>query len=1004
MNCNNCGYEAEGRFCSNCGARLSEAESRVSSAGTTMIGPALLPRGAREGEAPGDHDTPHFRLQFGPGSLAAENISLIGDRLEHAYAAIAELLGVDLKGAMIAVFLSELVIEHGGQRLGGGGYAVPRRMQIHDVYTVESPGESLERSLLVLLLALVLGDDREVPPLLLDGLYAGIMRRLYPSPADEQTAGTLAEAKTRGELPAPSTLLAGPGSDSQAVYFPVAAGFVDYLLQTYGVQRFKTFLRGFDVNRPDAAARQAYGHTMAQLDKAWNKSIKLGSPGGTMRFLRLSLTYLRDYKLGVAEIVAYIGMAVAFTIGLAKMQQFLFDRALGHRDLHALAVIMGILVASFIVVSITSWRQSYLTAHVSGSILKDMRLRMFSLIQRLDPGFFQTTRTGDIMSRMTNDMAIVQNALTGSMAQGFRLLLTLVAAVITIFLTDWKLALLGVAPTPLLFLASIFFGPRAARASRESQRQLAAATSTLQENLGAQPVVKAFGLEDRTIRDFGSALTEVFRSSLRVSFLSGMYGVSVSSLATAINLAVLGVGAYLVIQGDLTAGILVAFLSLIGQVIGPVQSLSSIMQGFQQATGSMDRIDEFLKVEPAIRDAPDARGIDPVRESVRLENVTFGYDEADAQIRDLSLSIPAGSSVAIVGPSGCGKSTTLNLIMRFYDPSEGRVTLDGVDIKDATLESVRGQMGVVFQDSVLFNLTIRENIRLGKLNASDEEVEDACRAAEIHDLIMSLPDEYDTVVGERGSRLSGGQRQRMAIARAILRDPAILILDEATSALDPRTEAAITETLARIGHGRTTISVTHRLSSVVNANRIFVLDRGRLVDEGTHDELLESGGLYAQLWQEQGGVAGGNGQADVAQLENVSLFAGLDPATLASLARRLTTERFAPEEEIIRAGEEGDKLYILQHGQVNVIGRDPLGRERPLAVLREGEHFGEMALLRDTPRMATCRARTSVQVLSLAKADFNGLLSAMPHLRQDIERAVELRLTANVQSTSAPVA
>lgn len=997
MICSNCGRETRGQFCTSCGTRLGQVAPQpqhAQMAAAPHLGQAPY---VQTHAAPHVQTTPHFRIHFTPRSFAAQNLPLIANRLESAYTVIAGTLGVDLHGAVIDVHLSELVVEYGGQRLGGG-YAIPRRMQIHDVYVVDSPGESLERSLLILLLALALGDDREPPPMIVDGLQAVVMDRLSPSPMQEQTAAQLAELKTRGEMPQVSSLLFGPTKEAQAAYYPVAASFVEYLLNTYGLDRFKRFVHELDPNQPDVAAQAAFGHTIAQLDKAWNKTIKLTKPGGILRFIRMSLSHMRNYKLKVAEIIIYIALTVAFTIGMAKIQQFLFDRALAHRDLHALAVIMTILIVAFVVVSLAQLRQSYLLAYVSESVLKDMRLKMFALIQRLHPGYFQTTRTGDIMSRMTSDMAAIQNALTGSMAQGFRMMLTLVAAIVTIFLTDWKLAAVGMVGTPLFFLTTRYLGPAAARASKNRQRQLANSTSTLQENLGAQPVVKAFGLEDRMISDYSGALGSVFKASIRLTYLTGIYSLSANSVATGINLAVLGVGAWLVIGGHLTAGILVAFLGLMAQVIGPVQNLSSILQGFQQASGAMDRVDEMLKLEPAIKDAPNARPIPPLAHAIRLEKVTFGYTDAQTQIRDLTLTIPAGSSVALVGPSGCGKSTILNLIMRFYDPNEGRVTFDGVDIREATLQSVRGQMGVVFQDNVLFNFSIRENVRLGNLNATDEEVEAACRAAEIHDLIMSLPDEYDTVVGERGSRLSGGQRQRMAIARAILRNPAILILDEATSALDPRTEAAINETLIRIGRGRTTVSVTHRLSSVVNADRIYILDRGELVDQGTHDELLERGGLYANLWQEQGGaVAGGAKQAgvEVSHLKNIPMFAQLDPNLLASLAKRLLVERFPAGEEIIHAGDPGDKLYIVQRGQVEVLGSDPMGRERALALLREGDHFGEMALMYDAPRAATVRARTPTQVYSLSKVDFNGLLKAMPQLRQMIEQVMAQRMTAN---------
>ena len=269
----------------------------------------------------------------------------------------------------------------------------------------------------------------------------------------------------------------------------------------------------------------------------------------------------------------------------------------------------------------------------------------------------------------------------------------------------------------------------------------------------------------------------------------------------------------------------------------------------------MERVNQLIKAQPAIADRPNARKVPRLSQAIQFEHVTFSYSDGLPTLLNLNMDLPAGASLALVGPSGAGKSTVLNLILRFYDPQQGHVLFDGVDLRDATLDSVRGQIGTVFQDNVLFNISIRENIRLGKLDATDAQVVEAAKAAEIHDFILSLPQGYDTVVGEQGSRLSGGQRQRLAIARAIIRNPAILLLDEATSSLDSLTEAAINATLSRLARGRTTISVTHHLASVVHADRIYVLDRGVLKEQGTHDELLKRGGLYAQLWREQSGDA-----------------------------------------------------------------------------------------------------------------------------------------------------
>jgi ATP-binding cassette subfamily B protein len=428
-----------------------------------------------------------------------------------------------------------------------------------------------------------------------------------------------------------------------------------------------------------------------------------------------------------------------------------------------------------------------------------------------------------------------------------------------------------------------------------------------------------------------------------------------------------------------------------------VQGLSGIVQALQQATGAMRRVDELLAQQPAIADAPNARPLPRLAHAIRLEDVTLSYTGLEPHLDGLSLEIPAGAKVALVGPSGCGKSTVLNVIMRLYDPDKGTVTFDGVDLRDATLSSVRQQIGVVFQESFLFDTTLRENIRMGRLDATDEEVEAAAAAAEIHEQIMSMPEGYHTVVGERGSRLSGGQRQRIAIARAILRNPTILILDEATSALDPQTEAAINATLDRLAKGRTTISVTHRLTAAAYMDKIFVLERGRLAEEGRHEELLRRDGLYSRLWKEQTGPTTGAYpllDQEAESLGNVPLFAGLAGDVLEALTSQMGTERYAPGDTVISQGDRGELFYIIRRGEAEVIHVDEYGTERRLAELRDGDYFGEMALLQDAPRVATVRATSALLLATLSRRDLAHLCTMAPGVRDVLERTVQERRLA----------
>jgi ATP-binding cassette subfamily B protein len=336
----------------------------------------------------------------------------------------------------------------------------------------------------------------------------------------------------------------------------------------------------------------------------------------------------------------------------------------------------------------------------------------------------------------------------------------------------------------------------------------------------------------------------------------------------------------------------------------------------------------------------------------------------------------------------------MNLMLRSYDPTIGSVSADGIDLRRATQESLRAQFGVVFQDTALFNMTVRENIRLGRIDASDHEVEQAAKAAEVHETIMALPAAYETLVGERGGRLSGGQRQRIALARALIREPSVLLLDEPTSALDPETERAVNATLQRLRPGRTTITVTHRLAAVTDSDLILVLDRGRLVQCGQHTELLESEGLYRRLW-EQSQLPLHDPRTRTGPLHEVPYFRNLDAVLLSALAERFTREELAPDQTIFRAGDRADSFYVIERGQVDVLIAGPAGEERRVGTLRDGEYFGEIALLEDVPRTATVRARTQTSVLAIDRSQFMALLESAPRLRRAFDAAVTSRRAAD---------
>jgi ATP-binding cassette subfamily B protein len=520
--------------------------------------------------------------------------------------------------------------------------------------------------------------------------------------------------------------------------------------------------------------------------------------------------------------------------------------------------------------------------------------------------------------------------------------------------------------------------------------------TTVHENVSAQPVVKAFGLERRSIRLFVQRNAYLLRMSIRVGFLTALLDRSAEGAIVLLQVATLGVGAAMAFNGAITVGTLAAFQALFITMSYTLLSVMEYVGDLPPAAAGLSRIEAILREEPAIADAPGALSLSRRWERIEFEHVAFGYSADQRNINNVSLSISSGSRVAFVGRSGSGKSTMLNLLMRFYDPHSGTVGIDGQNLRDVTQASLRDQIGTVLQESFLFSTTLRENIRLGRTDATDLEVEEAARDAEIHDFIASLPAGYDTQVGDRGSSLSGGQRQRVAIARALIRKPAILLMDEATSALDAETEQALNSTIARVVQGCTLIRITHRLESIVQADAIFVFDRGEVVQRGTHLELIDREGVYAQLWKKQSGftLVDDMVAVDVQRLKELPILSELEDSLLAGIGAHLTTERFPAGRTIMHEGDAACRFYILVRGSAVVEKKEDGQPPIRLAVLRDGDFFGEIALLKNSTRTATVRAVQPCLCVSLSGQSFQTLLHLRPQIHQHITDVAQARVAS----------
>lgn len=571
---------------------------------------------------------------------------------------------------------------------------------------------------------------------------------------------------------------------------------------------------------------------------------------GLFGFLRFLIGTLRPYWKQSVLVGLGLVLEMAFGSLVPFSFKYIVDEALLGRNGQLLVTILAGLGAGAVVVSVSGLGRDYLYAQICARVLRDLRERMFSHLQGLSLDFYARVKVGDVLTRFTGDLGVVEHAMGAAVPWGLLPALDVLTNSVLLFVIDWRLALVAMLVFPLCLLGPRIFAPRAAGASYHRRLSEAGMTANLQEHLVSQPAIKAFSLEGRALGNFTKHNTRLAGSALRLGFFSALVERSAGIGIVLLQVLIMGTGAYMAYGGRLSIGSLAAFQTLFLSLSYSLSYVTQYVPNLVQALGGMRRIDELLAESPKVQDSPHAVPLPRLQERIEVRGVTFSYSGQQRNLDDIDLVIEKGQSVAFVGESGSGKSTLLSLMLRFYDPETGSVEFDGEDLRQVTQASLRAHLGVVFQESFLFDLTVRENIRLGRQEANDKQVEEAAKAAEIHEFIMGLPQGYETPVGERGGRLSGGQRQRLAIARAVLRDPEILLLDEATSALDPATEAAINATISRLAKGRTLISVTHRLSSVVGMDRIFVLRQGKVVEQGNHKQLLNQKGYYYQLWSD----------------------------------------------------------------------------------------------------------------------------------------------------------
>lgn len=570
-----------------------------------------------------------------------------------------------------------------------------------------------------------------------------------------------------------------------------------------------------------------------------------------MKNYKRLLMYIKPYLGRLFLAVICIIVASGANLYLPWIIKDMIDKVLAEKDMAMLNIISVSIVVVFAIRGFFYYWQSYLVSYIGQRVVVDVREVMFRKFQRMPMAYFDKHQTGETMSYITNDVAAIQAALVDNLIEFFTEAAILVGSIAMMLYLDWKLTLLTLITVPLVGSAMKIFGRKIKRSGTVIQEKIAELTALLQESISSIRIVKSFVREDYEIKRFQVENNLNFRAMMKNVQLTSLLTPTVEFLAAVAVTLIVWFGGYEVVNGIMSAGALVAFLTYAVNLANPVKRLSRIYGRMQQAMAAIDRIFHVLDLEETVTDKVGAKILPKVRGHVQVENVTFSYDGKHNALENVSFEVQPGQMIAFVGASGAGKSTIANLIPRFYDVNSGAIKIDGFDIRDVTADSLREQIGIVPQETLLFSTTVMENIRYGRLDATDEEVMAAAKAANADKFILELPEGYQTQIGERGLNLSGGQRQRMAIARAMLKNPQILILDEATSALDTESEKIVQAALDELMRGRTSFVIAHRLSTIFAADQIFVIEHGKICEHGTHHELLKMGGVYSNLYNIQ---------------------------------------------------------------------------------------------------------------------------------------------------------
>jgi ATP-binding cassette subfamily B protein len=769
-----------------------------------------------------------------------------------------------------------------------------------------------------------------------------------------------------------------------------AAAFVDFALKTFGPAGLLAFARGLEPGvSVDKACFKAFGKSLAMLQLQWETSLSQEHPmKGMLPFMRWAAGLILPYRLFCVILAIGILIQAAYAMLMPLWLNRLFDEGITAHNAHVIWTMLAYLVGGFLVTALAGLAIDFSVSALGPKALNNVRRRVFDKLLSLSSRTLDHFKSGDVVAIFATDMFIAENAIiraiSGIVSKSFLML----GSVITAFALDWRMAL-----ATLVLLAITFWAPRqvsrlAVKASYARKLEDGKTAGFIEETVRLLPVIRALHMGGHRREQFERHTGDLYDTSYR-QYLWGELTTRATVFAVSVaQLGIIGLGAVLSLSGTVSGGVVVAYIGLLLAIGGAVGGIAALIPTVIQAVGSWMRIETLLSHPADLSVRRKGLALAGPLTRVALQDVSFSYTGERLNLDDVTLETPVPRRIALVGPSGSGKSTVINLLSRSYDATTGSVMFNDTDIRDLDSQNLHALIAVVNQDTTLFAGSIGYNIKVGRLDASDADMEKAARAAEIHDFIMTLPDGYQTNVGEGGKLLSGGQRQRIVIARALLRDPAMLLLDEATSALDAETEAAINDTLSRVTADRMMFSVTHRLSSCPGMDLICAFRDGKLVESGTHDALLARGGLYAGMWEKQADISIGSTGRDVTitleRLRKIPLFAGVPQDDLEQIRTMLRVDEVEAGSVLILEGTTTGRFYLIARGSVesSVLLAD--GTSLTMEVLEVGDFFGEFALLEDIPNPTTCRTRLPCLLLSLS--------------RNDLQRVADLHRTSGEQS------